>query len=220
MSTKDETDPLVMYLVIRSDAAAPFAELAQHVVTATMRCVGAHAASKAWAPRFAEWEAGIYRKVVLRAKGSAWAALLASDHGAAPTDAEPIVRVFPPRRKSEAGPLFARLQTYAAPAEPFDGEIIPDGAMGIIVNPAAAMTGGKTLAQIAHAAALCAAPKDPSFALVKASRAWTNAGFPCAFLAGEQWSAMRANPNAVVVRDAGLTEINAGTETVVAVLAR
>lgn len=163
---------------------------------------------------------GIYRKVVLRAKGAAWAALLASDHGAAPTDAATVVRVFPPRRKSEAGPLFARLQTYAAPAEPFVGEIIPDGAMGIVVNPNAVMGGGKTLAQIAHVAVLCAAPKDPSLALAKASRAWTNAGFPCAFLAGEHWSAMREVPNAVVVRDAGLTEVGAGTETVVAVLAR
>lgn len=60
MAPTTETDPLVMYIVIRSDATVPFVELAQHVVTATMRCVGDHAASRQWAKAFVEWEAGIY----------------------------------------------------------------------------------------------------------------------------------------------------------------
>ena len=47
---------------------------------------------------------------------------------------------------------------------------------------------------------------------------WERGGHACAFVAGDGWEALRASDGAVVVRDAGLTEVTPGTETVAATL--
>jgi hypothetical protein len=46
--------------------------------------------------------------------------------------------------------------------------------------------------------------------------AWRAAGYPGRITAATEWDRARATADGVVVRDAGLTEVDAGTETVLA----
>lgn len=217
-----ESDPLVMYIVVNTDVALAFEDLAQHLVTATMRCardLRMYDATKALESAFVEWETGLYRKVVLRASGNAFLALCDLPQSRAETSVDITVRVFPPQRRSERRKDLKRLQVYSEALTPFTGELVPDGAMAIVLNPNAtmrasnpnaAMSAGKALVQIAHAALLCAVKSGVDVS------AWAAARYPCAFLAGEHSSAMREVPGAVVVVDAGLTELEPGTETALA----
>ncbi len=213
-----QDDPWVMYLVVRSDrAVAPTAVYAA-AARATMDCVARLRDDDAWREAFAVWSARSFRKVTLRAKGSAWEALAAYAHGAdAPGDAA-LVRALPPRQRSACDARVRNLQVYnpdraALPPDAY-GPPPPD-AMRFAVNPAAVMSVGKTAAQVSHAVLMCAwSPRTAPDALAR----WARGGHACAFLPGDAWAALRASDGAVVVRDAGLTEVTPGTETVAAEL--
>jgi peptidyl-tRNA hydrolase len=80
-----------------------------------------------------------------------------------------------------------------------------------VLNPGAAMSSGKTIAQIAHAAVMAAAQP--------ALDAWVAAGTPGRVLApdGVGFDAAGRRQDCVArVVDAGLTEVPAGTVTIVA----
>jgi peptidyl-tRNA hydrolase len=80
-----------------------------------------------------------------------------------------------------------------------------------LLNPAAAMSSGKVLAQVAHAAVAAAATGG--------LEGWVAAGCPAQVLApgAEAFAATAAGPGVVArVVDAGLTEVPPGTVTVVA----
>ena len=119
---------------------------------------------------------------------------------------------LPPRRRSQRGPLLERLQAMSSALEP-PPEEAPErpGAVTYALNPAAVMSSGKTVAQIAHAAVMAA---DTG-----ALEDWVAAGCP-----GQRdrprGSAVRGarGAGACVARvvDAGLTEVAPGTVTVLA----
>jgi peptidyl-tRNA hydrolase len=95
------------------------------------------------------------------------------------------------------------------------GRISP--TMPMVINPAASMSLGKQLAQIGHAVLMCARSSwttDPRYS--EAFAQWSAGGFGCEILPSAMWSAMRENADGVVVCDAGLTEVDPGTETVIA----
>ena len=97
-------------------------------------------------------------KVCLRARTNAqWEQVLAEPHTlAGQPDGEAVV-ALPPRRRSERGPLLERLQAMSSALEP-PPEDAPEraGAVTYALNPAAVMSSGKTVAQIAHAAVMAA----------------------------------------------------------------
>jgi peptidyl-tRNA hydrolase len=76
------------------------------------------------------------------------------------------------------------------------------------------MSAGKLAAQVGHAVLMAAralGPADPG-----ALEGWVHAGHPCAVreASGDFWAALRREERCVAVRDAGLTEVSPGTETV------
>jgi peptidyl-tRNA hydrolase len=73
-------------------------------------------------------------------------------------------------------------------------------------------TAGKAMAQAGHAALMAVDRFGPEL------DGWRAAGMPGAVRAvdADEWDRLRARPDAVVVQDAGLTQVEAGTETVVA----
>jgi hypothetical protein len=109
---------------------------------------------------------------------------------------------LPPRLKSARERVLKRLQAYK-------GEmVLPVFAAGsglnLAVNDAVTMTAGKALAQLAHAALMQGgAPELP----VNVGRAGK-----------DLWQRLLADYEVAVVRDAGLTEIAAASETVLAFL--
>jgi hypothetical protein len=100
------------------------------------------------------------------------------------------------------------MQAHTAPAGPLPPPPAPPpGAAAFLLRTGHGMSAGKAMAQVGHAALML--PEDP---------AWRAAGYPCAFgeAGSAAWAAARERPGAVVVRDAGFTEVAPGTETVVA----
>jgi len=218
IARSSQDDPWVMYLVARSDRAVAPSAVYAAAARATVDCVARHRGGDVWRAAFAAWAERSFRKVTLRAKGAAWARLAGYDHGADAPGDEALVRVLPPRLRSSVDALVRNLQVYnpdraALPADAFEAPA--PGAMRFAVNPAAVMSVGKTAAQVSHAVLMCAwSPRTDAAALAR----WEAAGRPCAILPGGAWEALRAEPGAVVVRDAGLTEVAPGTETVAAAL--
>ena len=220
-----QADPWVMYLVACTDRPADRTALVLEAARATMLCVAAYAETPVWSGAFEAWSTRSFRKVTLRARGSAWTKLTALDAAFAPTREAPLVCALPPRLRSESGSLLRSLQVF----QPDPASLLPSPAltppapdpsapsMAFVLNPAATMSVGKQMAQVAHAVLMCAwsdwsrAPRYTA-----AFAAWTAAGYPCHLLPSSQWADLHANADGVVVRDAGLTEVDPGTETVIA----
>lgn len=214
-----QQDPWVMYLVVDQTSQANASELLIAATQATMRCADTFSREPAFAPSFEAWSERSFRKVTLRAKGSALAKVLALPHGAGLVEGLPAVIALPPRLRSECGPVLRSLQV-------FSGDGVPEGppreqtrapAMRFVQNPAVTMTLGKQLAQIAHAVLMCAwspLAEDPRYR--DAFAAWRAAGYPAVLLPGDAFAELRAHGDGVVVRDAGLTEVTPGSETFLA----
>lgn len=208
-------DPLRMYLVLQRGAIASLARAGELAGAAAVACVRTFAADpehagavQAWTPRPG--------KVCLRARSPAqWQAVLAEPHALAGTADGEGVAALPPRRRSERGPVLERLQAMSSALEPPPerADIADDHArVTYLLHPAVAMSSGKTVAQVAHAAVEAAgrAGAEP----------WVAAGCPGRVLApgAAAFAAATRDDARIVARvvDAGLTEVAPGTVTVVA----
>ena len=205
-------DPLRMYLVLRRGAFAELARAGELAGAAAVACLRAFASEPGYADAIAAWRERP-GKVCLRARTNVqWEQVLAEPHTLAGAPEGEAVVALPPRRRSQRGPLLERLQAMSsaleappeeAPAEP--------GTVTYALNPAAVMSSGKTVAQVAHAAVMAA---DTG-----ALEAWVAAGCPGTVIApGAARFAALAAQGACVARvvDAGLTEVAPGTITVLA----
>jgi hypothetical protein len=194
-----------MYLVLRRGAVTSVAHGGELAGAAAVACVRDFPPPEEWRAR--------PRKVCLRARNAAqWQEVLAEPHALAGEPGGEAVGAFPPRRLAERGPLFERLQAMSGELEPPPVRAGDDGradAVTYVLNPAAQMSSGKTLAQIAHAAVMAADRLD----------GWAAAGCPARVLAPDAAgfaAAGRASACVARVVDAGLTEVAPGTVTVVA----
>lgn len=204
-------DPLRMYLVIRRGAIASLSRASELAGAAAVACV-----------RRPEWAevVDVWRprpgKVCLRARSDAqWRQVLDGEpHALAGEIDGEAVAALPPRRRSQRGPLLERLQAMSTALEPPPASGgPPPGGLLYVLNPAAAMSSGKTVAQVAHAAVLAADEGDLD--------GWVAAGCPGRVVApgAEGFAAAQASDRCVArVVDAGLTELPPGTLTVVALV--
>jgi peptidyl-tRNA hydrolase len=206
-------DPLRMYLVLRRGAIVELDRAGELAGAAAVTCVRTFAGEPAFADALAEWRPRP-GKVCLRARTeSQWRQVLAEPHAIAGDPDGEAALALPPRRRSERGALLERLQAMssdliAAPprASASDGR----RAVTYVLNPAARMSSGKTVAQVAHAAVMAA---DAGL------EDWVAAGCPGRVLAPpEQVFAAIAADAGIVARvvDTGLTEVPPGTVTVIA----
>jgi hypothetical protein len=196
-----------MYLVIRRGAIATLDRAGELAGAAAVRCVRTFADD----PRMIEWRRRP-GKVTLRARGGQWAQVLAEPHAlSGDPDGEAVV-ALPPRRRSERGELLERMQAMASELDPPPAEVAGDDdrwAVTYVLNPAAPMSSGKTVAQVAHAA-VAAAERRPD---------WEAAGCPGRVIAPSpaRFAEILGGPDLVArIEDAGLTEVAPGTTTVLA----
>lgn len=195
MHDDNAVDPLRMYLVVRRGAVEELDRLGQLAGAAAVACLDAFADS--YGEAIAEWTPRP-GKVVLRARSpSQWTRVLEEPHAGD----EDVVVAIPPRRRSERGPALERLQAMSTALEPPPSE--GRGPVTYALNPRARMSTGKTLAQIAHAAVMAATDRD-----------WVEAGCPARVIAPDETAFAALTDCVAEVRDAGLTEVPAGTITV------
>lgn len=176
-----------------------------------------------WADELSAWVGGRIRKVARRARGTYWQA--ASDlPGVTVSVGGAEVRAFPPCRVTELPKELSRLQVSGTDlvdtSEP--GEPAP-GVPVLWLPPDLAMTAGKAMAQVGHATMLLAAFLDlptlthwaeaglPVAVRQASAGAWAAAGDP-----GVDPAALWETSRRAAVRDAGFTEVEPGTITVVA----
>ncbi|MEN3536000.1 peptidyl-tRNA hydrolase [Microbispora sp. ZYX-F-249] len=208
----------VLPLVVRIERAAPprRTDALEAAATAVVLLLdGAEDSAEnggQWPQEVAEWQDGRIRKVVRRARGAEWRRALALP-GITVAVGTAEVRVHPPVPLDGWPRDLARLQVSGtelvddvAPPEAGPDDVV------LWVNPRLEMTAGKAMAQAGHGAQFAwwgAGETDRA--------AWRGRGFAVRVrtAAPGRWDALAAS-GLPVVRDAGFTEIEPGSATVVA----
>jgi peptidyl-tRNA hydrolase len=196
-----------MYHVVRSDRRLSFAQAMALGGAGAVACADRFRDSERWAANFAGWQAAAYPKVALRASAEQFAALAGIDAAPVPTQADPIALCMPPRRKSEREPQLVELA-------PFTDAKLPVGP------PPAAAEARVSSRAWARRSRRPVMPPLRSPTRWRAELQWWRArGMPGEVRLAEEgtWERLKAEIDCVVIRDAGYTQVAAGTETVLAI---
>lgn len=162
----------------------------------------------AFATALDRWYSHRIRKVVRRSRNKAW-----NDVQALPGVTVDVARAFAPSAVHEIDPLISKLQIgHTDLLASSAGE--PDSDAPVIyVDASLGMSAGKAAAQVGHGSMLLAASLD-----TQAAWEWKQAGFALSVHEVDHATFERAakEPGAVVVVDAGFTEIAPDSATVCA----
>ena len=164
-----------------------------------------------WHAPVLAWCSGRIRKVSRRARGAHWVAV-GELAGVTVEVSGAQARALLPVAVGETSSLVRRLQISGTELEPDEPAAVPEHVPVLWLDAGLKMTVGKAAAQVGHATMLLAASLEAADL-----EAWRAAGWACAVRdAGSgPFARERARPGAVVVRDAGYTEVPAGSATVV-----
>lgn len=174
-----------------------------------------------WHDAVHTWVSGHIRKVTRRARGAHWQAAQEFP-GVTVTVAGAQTRALVPGRVVEVPKEIARLQISGSDLPPDDPGPAPDDRPVLLLNPEARMTVGKAAAQVGHGTMILAALLGPD-----QLAAWARIGYACAvrtptidqwkqLLPGGDPAAAWHSRRVIAVRDAGFTEVDPGTVTVLA----
>jgi peptidyl-tRNA hydrolase len=219
----DADDPWVLYLVVRKHAGLGFGDMLAATASACVRCADRYENDPRYAESFRGWYEMAVRKVTLRANEREWHRLPDGFDVAlaAPRGNVDSVAALPPRRRSEREKLLVQLQALTGPPEELPASAPPAGglALPLVIDADAGMSVGKACAQGAHAAlhAARSALAESPF-LRPAFEAWREAGRPVRvrLASQEAFGRLSALPSAIVIHDAGFTELEPGTATALA----
>lgn len=206
-----------MYYVVRSDRSLSLAQAMTLGGAGAVACTDRYRDSERWATNFTAWKAADYPKIALRANADQFAALATLDAAPLATTDGPTALCLPPRRKSEREPQLIELAPFTDAKQPAEPPTPAAGALIYVIRPGVIKSMGKAIAQAGHAAlALTDQIADTHHAELKC---WRAQGMPGEVrLAGQQtWDRVRAEVECIVIRDAGYTQVAAGTETVLCI---
>jgi peptidyl-tRNA hydrolase len=219
---EDPADVRAQPLVLRLEKAAPPSRTAalEAAATAALAVFFDPRAAGEWRDGLTAWVAGRIRKVARRARGNQWT-VLDDLPGVTISVGDAQVRAFPPYRVADGGPKeISRLQVSGTDLDDqVESGPVPPGVPVLWLTPHVEMTVGKAMAQVGHGTMLLA-----TFLELPVLTRWAEAGLPVAVrrASPEQWTALTEasdqglGTRRVAVRDAGFTEVDPGTVTVIA----
>jgi peptidyl-tRNA hydrolase len=207
-----ETDVRAQPLVLRLEKVDPptHTDALTAAAQAVIRVLADPRATEEWHEEIEAWIGNRIRKVVRRARGAHWRAAEELP-GVTVKVGSAEVRAFPPSLVTELPKELSRLQVSGIELE--DQPRKTEAGPTLWLTPEATMTTGKAMAQVGHAAMLLAAYADKTYL-----DDWAEQDFPINVRKAtkQEWVDLTADDNAVVVRDAGFTEVEPGTITVLA----
>ncbi|MFD9698512.1 peptidyl-tRNA hydrolase [Lentzea sp. NPDC059081] len=213
----EESEVRAMPMVLRIERVDPpsrTALLEAAAASAVAVCLDPRAdVGGEWHESVRAWVAGRIRKVARRARGAQWEAVQGLP-GVTITVAGASVRSLLPVLVTETPREVAKLQISGSDLPVDEPGPVPEGARLLYVNPRVEMSAGKLAAQVGHASMLLA-PRLSETEL----KAWAALDYRCAVRmpSVEEWDSLMGAPDVVAVRDAGFTEVEPGTTTVLAV---
>jgi peptidyl-tRNA hydrolase len=205
----EQADPWVMYLVVAKTAAGSRQALLTDGARAALAIEQQLAEDQAYRPAFDSWWEESFRKVSLRAKPSQWQAIQEL-----PGASFGQVRALVPSKRSARDPILAKLQTLNEQTTIAVTDQ-PEPAQRLSYYLLDTIGLGKQLAQIAHAGLKLAVEHHLDLADLIAT--------PTAVIltnAAELERQYQATGLISEIRDAGLTEVEPNTRTVVARLTK
>ena len=203
-----------MYYVMRSGVPFALGQAMEAAGAAAVDCVERFGPDERFRPAFDAWH-GRPRKVALRADEEEFARVKGEEPCAVNRD---VLICLPPRRRSERSALLEALDPFTdAPRPRQQPEPPPDDvpAMRYVIRPGVMRTAGKAMAQAGHAALMCVERYGDQYK--DRFDAWRETGRRGELLT-EGWERFRRDTEAVVVSDAGHTQVAPGTETVIALV--
>ncbi|WP_431877066.1 peptidyl-tRNA hydrolase [Amycolatopsis sacchari] len=174
-----------------------------------------------WHEAVHDWVSGHIRKVSRRARGAHW--LAAQEFpGVTVAVGGAEVRALVPGRVVDVPKEIARLQIQGSDLPPDEPPPAPDDLPLLLLNPEVSMTVGKASAQVGHGTMILASLLSDE-ELAK----WAERGYACAVRTPSvaQWKHLHPGDDpagawrsrqVIAVRDAGFTEVEPGTVTVLA----
>lgn len=174
-----------------------------------------------WHEPVSAWIDGRIRKVARRARGAHWHAVQDLP-GVTVTVDGAQARALLPVLVAETPREVARLQISGSELPLDEPGPVPDDVPLLLLNPAVTMTVGKAAAQVGHATMILAALLEPGRVAE-----WEAKGYRCAVRTASPSAWQDLHPGedperawrehgVVAVRDAGFTEVDPGTVTVLA----
>ncbi|MFC3454183.1 peptidyl-tRNA hydrolase [Amycolatopsis speibonae] len=224
-SDEDPAEVRAMPVILRMERAEPpsrTALLEAAAAAAVAVCLDERAEPEGeWHEPLTAWVDGRIRKVARRARGAHWQAVQELPGITIEVDGAEA-RALLPGLVVETPKEVSRLQISGSELPADEPGPAPDGLPRLLLNPEVSMTVGKGAAQVGHATMILASLLD------EAERAaWAETGFRCSVRTPPvaTWKALCPvedpegswrRDGVVAVRDAGFTEVDPGTVTVLA----
>lgn len=198
---RDEETPYALPIVIRLEKGSEGTILEADAFKAVGSALLAMLSDDKWDDEVKAWMRGRIRKIVRRARASAWSNLLEKEHYYAKVGNAEVV-ILKPYILDEISSDIKKLQVQGIELEKSSGPLAPSSLL-IAMNPEIPMSSGKAMAQFGHAVQI-AVLNSP----VDVLEAWEKSGFPISVAAWEE-----TEMPFVEVRDAGFTEVASGSLT-------
>ncbi|WP_414939286.1 peptidyl-tRNA hydrolase [Amycolatopsis sp. cmx-11-51] len=224
-SDEDSAEVRAMPVILRMERAEPpsrTALLEAVAAAAVAVCLDERAGPEGeWHEPLKAWVDGRIRKVARRARGAHWRAVQELPGVTVEVDGAEA-RALLPGRVVETPKEVSRLQISGSELPADEPGPAPDGVPRLLLNPEVPMTVGKGSAQVGHATMILASLLDEA-----ELTAWAETGFRCSVRTPPvaTWKALCPiedpegswrRDGVVAVRDAGFTEVDPGTVTVLA----
>ncbi|MCA1194081.1 MULTISPECIES: peptidyl-tRNA hydrolase [unclassified Saccharopolyspora] len=226
-SDEDPDEVVLMPMVLRIERGTPpgrTALLEAAASAALAVCLDERAEPGGeWHEQLHRWTSGRIRKVSRRARGAHWAAVQDLPGRTVEVDGAEV-RAFLPSRVADMPKELTRLQISGSELDADEpGPPRPDAPV-LWLNPHVPMSAGKSAAQVGHATMFLAALLHGEGRAHEVAR-WSAAGLPCSvrtadpatwarLLPGDDAETAWRRDGVAAVRDAGFTEVDPGTVTV------